>query len=154
MQDLQDRIVIVTGAGTGIGRGVARAFVREGARVALVGRTLATLEETAEGLPPDQVMIHVADVADREAVNAMAAAVTERFGPVDVLVNNAGTNFSPRGVSTIDPSHWDTTVNVNLTGVFNCCRAVLPGVPYPGGHPMGRPPSRWQCRWNTVWPPS
>ena len=126
MQPLKDKVVIVTGAGTGIGRAIAGAFLREGARVAVVGRTLETLQETAQGAPGEYMMIHRCDVADRAAVVEMAAAVVARFGPVDILVNNAGTNTSPRGVSTVDPSDWDKTVAVNLTGVFNCCRAVLP----------------------------
>ena len=124
MQTFQDKVVIVTGAGTGIGQAIAAGFVNQGAKVAFVGRRREKLVETAEGLPKDQVMICSCDVADRQAVNDMAAQVVAQFGPVDILVNNAGTNTTPRAVADIEPEKWDLLVSVNLTGAFNCVRAV------------------------------
>lgn len=128
MNQIQNKVVIVTGGGTGIGQAIAVDFVNAGAKVALVGRRLEKLQETAASLPQDQVMLRACDVADREAVQVMATAVAERFGPVDILVNNAGTNTTPRTVAGISFEDWDRLIEVNLTGAFNCVRAVLPGM--------------------------
>jgi NADP-dependent 3-hydroxy acid dehydrogenase YdfG len=128
MTELKNKVTIVTGAGTGIGTAIVRDFVAAGAKVALVGRRLGKLEEAAAGLPADQVFLQPCDVADRAAVTAMAQAVEAHFGPVDILVNNAGTNTSPRAVSEVAMEDWDLLIAVNLTGAFNCVRAVLPGM--------------------------
>jgi NADP-dependent 3-hydroxy acid dehydrogenase YdfG len=128
MSRFTDKTVIVTGAGTGIGRAVAVDFVKEGARVAFVGRRLEKLKEAAAGLPETQAACYACDVADRAAVNAIARQVVDQFGPVDILVNNAGTNTNPRSVAEVDPDDWDRTVAINLTGAFNFVRAVLPGM--------------------------
>ena len=128
MPKFNDKVVIVTGAGTGIGRAIARDFVNEGARVAWVGRRREKLAAAAEGLPESQVMLCPCDVGDRAAVNTMAAQVADRWGPMNILVNNAGTNISPRTVGEVDPADWDRVVQINLTGAFNCVRAVLPGM--------------------------
>jgi len=128
MGSLQDKVAIVTGAGTGIGRGIAEAFVAEGAKVALVGRRAEKLEEVAAGLPEGRTLCCVCDVSDRAAVNAMAGQVVSRFGAPDILVNNAGTNTNPRSVGDVSLEDWDRTIAVNLHGVFNCVRAVLPGM--------------------------
>jgi NADP-dependent 3-hydroxy acid dehydrogenase YdfG len=125
---LTDKVAIITGGGTGIGQAIAAAFVEAGAKVALVGRRAEPLEGTAAGLASDQVWCCPCDVADRNAVNRMGQAVAERFGTVSILVNNAGTNTNPRSLSEVKPEDWDLTVAVNLTGVFNTTRAVLPGM--------------------------
>jgi len=128
MDQFKDKVVIVTGAGTGIGRAVAVDFAKAGARVAFVGRRLEKLETAAAGLPEAQVSLCPCDVADRAAVNEMAAQIVDRFGPVNILVNNAGINTNPRSVGEVDPADWDRTIKINLTGAFNCVRAVLPGM--------------------------
>ncbi|MDA0839497.1 MAG: SDR family oxidoreductase [Planctomycetota bacterium] len=125
---LKNKTAIITGAGTGIGEAIVQLFVREGANVALVGRRAEKLEAASEGLPAEQVLCVPCDVADRDGVNAMAAKVIEHFGKVDILVNNAGMNTNPRSVGEVAPEDWDKTIQVNLTGVFNCVRAVLPGM--------------------------
>ncbi len=128
MPQFENKTVIVTGAGTGIGRAVVAAFVAEGARVALIGRRAAKLAEAADGLPADQIMLCPCDVSDRDGVNTTVAAIEERFGAADVLVNNAGLNTNPRSVGEVEPDDWDLVVNVNLTGVFNMTRAALPAM--------------------------
>lgn len=128
MGSLTDKVAIITGGGTGIGQAIATAFVDAGAYIALVGRRAEPLAQTAASLPADRIMCYPCDVADREAVNAMGQAVQERFGTVDILVNNAGTNTSPRSVSDVKPEDWDLTIAVNLNGVFNVTRTVLPGM--------------------------
>jgi len=128
MSRLKDQVVIVTGAGTGIGEATAAAFVNEGAKVVYVGRRKAKLEEAASNVPKEQVLIHACDVTDRDAVNDMVRETGNHFGPVDILVNNAGINTSPRTIADVRLPDWDQIIAVNLTGVFNTIRAVLPGM--------------------------
>ena len=125
---LEGRVAVVTGAGSGIGEGIARAFVDEGACVALVGRSTEKLRQVASSLPPERVLCYPCDVSDRATIEAMGAEVSGRFGPVDLLVNNAGVNTLRRSVFEVDPLDWDYMIAVNLTGAFNCVRAVLPGM--------------------------
>jgi NAD(P)-dependent dehydrogenase (short-subunit alcohol dehydrogenase family) len=128
MEQFQNKVVIVTGAGTGIGQATARGFVERGARVAFVGRRMEKLREAAAGLPESYALCCPCDVSDRAAVNAVAQEAMERFGAVSILVNNAGTNTNPRSVAEVSPEDWDQTIAVNLTGAFNFVRAVLPGM--------------------------
>ncbi len=128
MANFQDAAVVVTGAGTGIGRAIAAGFSDAGARVALVGRRLEKLEEAAVGLPTERAQCYPCDVADRAAVDKMAAQVAAQWGAPDIVVNNAGINTNPRAVGDVDPAAWDLTVAINLTGAFNVVRAFLPGL--------------------------
>ena len=128
MGQFTDKVVVVTGAGTGIGAGIARGFADAGARVAFVGRRPEPLAAAAAGLDEDRVLLHSCDVSDREAVAALASAVEAEWGAVDVLVNNAGINTNPRAVGDVAPEDWDQTIAINLTGVYNMVRVVLPGM--------------------------
>ncbi len=128
MSRFKGTVVIVTGAGTGIGKGIARGFVNEGALVAFVGRRREKLDEAVAGMPEDNAMACSCDVSDRSAVNEVVRGVEDRFGAVHVLVNNAGINTNPRSVAEVEPVDWDRTIAINLTGAFNCVRAVLPGM--------------------------
>ena len=128
MRQLVDKVVVVTGAGTGIGAAIARGFAKAGARVAFVGRRSEPLAAAAAGLAAERVLLHSCDVSDRGAVAALAAAVKAEWGAVDVLVNNAGINTNPRSVGQVAPEAWDQTLAINLTGVYNMVRAVLPGM--------------------------
>ena len=128
MDRFEDKTVIVTGAGTGMGRAIARAFVGKGACAAFIGRRLEKLEEAVTGLPGERFLRAGCDVSDRAAVNTTVEQVEKRFGKVHILVNNAGINTNPRSVSEVDPEDWDRTVAINLTGAFNMVRAVLPGM--------------------------
>ena len=128
MSRLQEQITLITGAGTGIGSAIARAFVDQGARVALVGRRLDTLREVVSGFPTEQVLCCACDVSDRAAVNTMNDQVRSQFGEITILVNNAGINSQRRAVGDVDPDTWDQTIAINLTGAFNCTRAVLLGM--------------------------
>ncbi|HUN43869.1 MAG TPA: SDR family oxidoreductase [Acetobacteraceae bacterium] len=119
--DLGGKVCIVTGAGRGIGRGMAEALARHGGFVVLVGRTPATLEEAAAAIG-DRCMVQVADVSREADVLALRDAVLARCGRIDVLVNNAGVNPIFRTIDRVSLEDWQNIIDVNLTGVFLCCR--------------------------------
>ncbi|MBA8793807.1 3-oxoacyl-[acyl-carrier protein] reductase [Friedmanniella endophytica] len=115
--DLTDRVVVITGAGRGIGAGIAETFVAEGARVVGVDLAPPDLDGLAAGL--------AADVTDTAAVSALVQGITDRFGRVDVLINNAGVNAEAL-VEDYTDEEWDRCFAVNVGGVFKMCRAVVP----------------------------
>lgn len=119
-------IAVVTGAGSGIGRSVARALAAAGWQVALAGRRLAPLEETASTLSAPDVLCVPTDVTSPDQVAALFEATRDRFGRVDLLFNNAGT-FAGGGVPVEDLDHetWRSVVDVNLTGAFLCAQAAF-----------------------------
>jgi meso-butanediol dehydrogenase/(S,S)-butanediol dehydrogenase/diacetyl reductase len=119
------KVAIVTGAASGIGDATARRLVAEGAKVALVDREEALLEEVAKSLPANQVMIETADVSDSRAVDGMVAAVVDRFGRLDVIVNNAGVHDGGDPASITDEK-WRKVMSTDIDGVFYGCRAALP----------------------------
>jgi 3-oxoacyl-[acyl-carrier protein] reductase len=123
---LEGKVVIVTGSARGIGRGIAQAMAAEGAVVVVADRDGAAGEGTAAEIGPPAVAVQV-DVADEASVAALARTVEERHGRIDVLVNNAGIATSAR-VAEMSLAMWAETIAVDLTGVFLCCRAVLPGM--------------------------
>ncbi len=126
---LEGRVVLVTGAGRGIGRALAHAFAGAGAKVALLGKTKKNLLEVQKELKDSGATTFVvaADVADEGAVSRAVAAVEQQLGPVDVLVNNAGI-FAAAPVEKMDAVVFDRVLAVNLRGPFLMSRAVLPGM--------------------------
>lgn len=120
------KAVVITGAGSGIGRAVAIAFAARGDRVALAGRRAAALEETRSLLAdPARGLVVPTDVTDEGAVAALFAATVEAFGRVDVLFNNAGAFGAGGTIDMIDADAWRAMVNVNLTGSFLCAAAAF-----------------------------
>ncbi len=118
------KISIVTGAGRGIGRAIAEALAARGATVVVSDVDAANGDETAAALGDPAVAI-AADVTSRASVDAMVAEVVDRFGRVDVLVNNAGWDVAGPFVDS-DPDDWDRIMAINLYGVLHTCKAVLP----------------------------
>ncbi|MFE5240041.1 MULTISPECIES: SDR family oxidoreductase [unclassified Streptomyces] len=121
----EQRIAVVTGAGSGIGRAVALTLSSAGWTVALAGRRADALEETAAGAGPGATVCLPTDVGDPDGVATLFGAVRDRFGRLDLLFNNAGT-FGPRSVPVEDLAYedWRTVVDVNLTGTFLCAQAA------------------------------
>lgn len=122
---------VVTGAGSGVGRAIALKFAAAGWNVALVGRRQAPLDETAALLDPAaqaRIAAMACDVSVASDVEAMAAAVLQRFGEVDVLVNAAGINVPQRSFATLSLEDWHAVLATNLHGAYYCVRAFLPGM--------------------------
>lgn len=124
------RTAIITGAGSGIGRGIAEALDAIGLRLALVGREAAKLEKTKGGLAQagGEALAIPCDVSDRNQVKEMVEQVLKTFGSIDVLVCNAGTNVKNRSLETLSPADWDLMIATNLTGAFNLVHFVLPAM--------------------------
>jgi NAD(P)-dependent dehydrogenase (short-subunit alcohol dehydrogenase family) len=127
MPRLSDSIVVVTGAGSGIGRQVARAMLADGCRVALAGRREDALRETAAGgaWPADRAVVVPTDVRDPAAVAALFRRAREAWGRVDVLFNNAGLFGAPAPVEDVELAEWDAVLATNLTGAFLCAREAF-----------------------------
>jgi 3-oxoacyl-[acyl-carrier protein] reductase len=121
-----DRVVLVTGAWRGIGRAIAAAFAARGARVAVNVRDPERASAAAAALGPDVLGV-AADVTDAAAVEAMVRAVLDRFGRIDVLVNNAAFATATR-LPELEPAEWRRALEVNVTGPFLCLKAVLPAM--------------------------
>lgn len=116
-------IAVVTGAGSGIGREISRGLLDEGYRVALVGRREGALRETADDRP--DALVLPGDVGDPQAVSAVFDAVRDRWGRLDLLVNNAGSFGAPGSVGDLPAADWDDVVRVNLTGAFLCAQQAF-----------------------------
>ena len=123
-QELAGRHALVTGGGRGIGAAIACALSEQGARVTLLARTAAQLAETAAGLPGESNTV-IADVTDAQQVEGAFAKVRERWGEIQILVNNAGKAVS-RALAKSDTEFWQQVLAVNLSSVHYCTRAVLP----------------------------
>jgi NAD(P)-dependent dehydrogenase (short-subunit alcohol dehydrogenase family) len=128
MPKLEHRIALITGAGRGIGRTIALAYAREGATLSLAARSIAELEETADECRElgAEVLVTRTDVTDPDDVERLVDATVLRYAAVDILVNNAGIAGPIGSLQDNDVTAWINTVQVNLIGVYLCCRAVVP----------------------------
>ena len=122
-----DKVAIVTGAGSGIGRQVALALLGEGYSVALAGRRAAPLEETvtAAGAAGSRALAVATDVSDPASVRALFATTKEAFGRLDLLFNNAGINAPGIPLEDLSYEQWTAVVDINLTGAFLCTQEAF-----------------------------
>jgi NAD(P)-dependent dehydrogenase (short-subunit alcohol dehydrogenase family) len=123
---MAEKVAVVTGAGSGIGRAVAVALAHEGYTTALAGRRKDALAETAAlAGPAAKVLAVPTDVTDPASVDALFAAVQEKFGRIDLLLNNAGSGTPPIGFDELSFEQWSRVVATNLTGSFLCAQAAF-----------------------------
>lgn len=119
-----DKIALVTGAGSGIGRACAQALVEAGWQVVLAGRRREALEETA-AQAPDRMLVVPTDVADPDQIATLFDQVKARYGRLDLLFNNAGTGAPPLPFEEVSLDHWKRVVDVNLTAPFLCTQQAF-----------------------------
>lgn len=125
-QDLRGKVALVTGAGSGIGRAMARAVAAEGMRVALVGRSADRLTAVADEIQGETLVVP-ADLTRPDDLNRAVAETMARFRGIDVLLPNAGL-YIPGEVAEGDPDAWDELIAINVSSVFRLVRCVLPGM--------------------------
>jgi NAD(P)-dependent dehydrogenase (short-subunit alcohol dehydrogenase family) len=128
---LHGRVALITGGGRGIGQAIARAYAAEGASLALAARTDGELQQTAEAIRSEfgsEVTSIITDVRDREQVENAVSHTLNRFGAIDVMVNNAGNTGEIGPLWKLDPERWANVISVHVLGTFYGCRAVIPGM--------------------------
>jgi 3-oxoacyl-[acyl-carrier protein] reductase len=125
---LKDKVALVTGAGRGIGKAIALAYAREGAKLAICARTESEIEQSAQEIRRTKAEAEgwVCDVSIEESVKEFIKNVIQKFGRIDILVNNAGVMTRPVPTTELEVKKWDYTMAVNLRGPFLMSKAVLP----------------------------
>lgn len=132
MMRFNDKVVIVTGAGSGIGAATARRFASEGALVVLAGRTKDKLDRVAAELQAGRFLVHVTDVSQQSDVEILVADTVRQFGRLDVLVNNAGVAVVGK-ITETSADDWRRVMATDLDSVYYACRAAIPELILTGG---------------------
>ncbi len=135
-KQLESKIAVITGAGRGIGRGIAIGFAEQGARVVCAARTQAQLGDTIQAIHDSggQAIALSCDVTRPDDVQNLYAETRSHYGPVDIVIANAGGNFERRSVEDSDIDGWENTLRVNLLGVYYTCKYAIPDLKTKGGH--------------------
>jgi NADP-dependent 3-hydroxy acid dehydrogenase YdfG len=124
---LKNRSIVVTGGATGIGLGIAKAFVEAGAKVAIGGRRMDAIQAALQSVvAPDRMFGNVLDVSNRKQVAEFFAWSEKTIGETEILVQAAGINIRNRTIGEMNPEDWDRVLAINATGAYNCLHAVLP----------------------------
>lgn len=123
--DFEDKVVLITGSGSGIGQEVAREFLENGAKVVLVGRRLEKLRETVEGYPPSDYLLFAKDIATKTWAEQTVKAALKKFGKIDIVVANAGT-FEGAPIEEMTYEQWKKVMDINLNSNFFLAQAVYP----------------------------
>ncbi|MEP3429223.1 MAG: SDR family oxidoreductase [Roseibium sp.] len=122
---MDNKVVLVTGASSGIGRATAQAFLKTGARVVLAARRVDALKAAAADTSADQALCVACDVSDPASVDALYAQIKEKFGRLDVVFNNAGTSAPSASIDEVAVEDWLHVINVNLNGAFLIARGAF-----------------------------
>lgn len=123
--NMSDKVAVVTGAGSGIGKATALAFLEDGWRVAFVGRRRELLEEAVGAAGAERALAIPTDVGDPQSVSALFERVKSAFGRVDALFNNAGTNAPGVAFDELPYERWKAVIDTNLNGTFLCAQAAF-----------------------------
>ena len=118
-----DKVALITGASSGIGKQTAMAFIEAGYKVVVTARREELLQELAKGANPDSVLVCQADLTDEASVDNVFEQIKSKFGRLDVVFNNAGNNVAPAPIGDISVADWKKVVDVNLTGAFMIARS-------------------------------
>jgi len=135
MNRIDDQVAIVTGGTKGIGKAIASSLLEQRVKVVICARNKADVDRCVEELAAnakDRIAGTVCDVSNLEQVRSLVAFAAERFGGIDILVNNAAIGLFA-GISEITPEQWRQVIDTNLTGVFYCCHAAIPHLKQRGG---------------------
>lgn len=135
-KQLESKIAVITGAGRGIGRGLAVGFAEQGAKVVCASRTQAQLDDTIQAIHDSggQAIALSCDVTRPDDVKNLYAETRSHYGPADIVIANAGGNFERRSVEDSDIDSWENTLRVNLLGVYYTCKYAIPDLKTKGGH--------------------
>ncbi len=137
MKKLQNRVTLVTGSAQGMGLAIARCLLDEGAKVLINDINQEVIDQSVAALEkefPGRVMGYKADITQKSEVKAMIDHLADTWGPIEILVNNAGGALhTPHKLAEIEEKHWDLVLNVNLKGAFFTCQAAIPYMVESGG---------------------
>lgn len=129
MSQLTDKVVAITGGGTGIGAGIAKVLAEAGCQVTVGGRRIEPLQQLADSVSSQYpIRTHLIDVAEPDSIEAFFADVRTHVGEVEILVNSAGINIQKRTMADMVPEDWDRVMAINATGAYRCMHQVLPSM--------------------------